>query len=790
MKTALRIITLIIVTLTLTYSNINSQKREFRAFWVATVANLDWPSSINLSTEKQKEELIILFDELKDVNTNAVVFQIRTECDALYNSNYDPWSYYLTGRQGKAPDPYYDPLEFAIEEAHKRGMELHAWFNPYRADRSASGGYAQDNSHVTVQHPDWVLQSGELKFLDPGLPDVREYVLNVVMDVVNRYDVDGVHFDDYFYPYEGITSQDNYSWENFKRGFVSRSDWRRDNVNLLLRMISDSIQVVKPYVKFGMSPFGIWKSGMPIGIEGLSGYYDIYCDAIAWLNDQSIDYLTPQCYWPIGGGRDYISLTNWWADSVAAHNRHFYPGQGFWHQEVWASNEVPNQIRHNRSNDKIHGSVHFRARYLRENPKGITDSLKAYLYKNVALAPEMLWKDFIPPNPPQNLRFERLANTAVTGLVWDKPEDKPNDDSARFYVVYMNDDSDFNFDVLENPGNILDLIGVKSYVPDKSIDNTPALYIAVTALDRNNSESTVSNIVQLNAPDTPLLAYPSDGELNQPDTIILKWLYTSNAGSYLLQVAADSLFNDVILDQDGLIDSSYSVTGLYGQQTYYWRVKARNIIGESGFSETRTFTTGFPVVANLIYPPHETTGIDDYTEFKWNKVESATHYRLQIINSVLAWKDQLIILDIDNIEDTTYKLDEPLGLSELYSWRILAANDYGYSLPSSVFKFMITDVSGIARDDSFIPDTYQLYQNYPNPFNPETMMQFDLPESGHIRLTVYNMLGQEITIILNKTLSAGRYTVDFNAAGLPSGVYIYRLNVNNRVFTNKMMLVK
>ena len=245
---------------------------------------MDWPSSPTASVDKQKEDLIKLLDELKAININCVVFQIRTECDALYASNYDPWSYWLTGAQGTAPSPFFDPLEFAVEEAHKRGIELHAWFNPYRAEKTV-GAYSISNQHVTKLHPDWVIQIGSFKFLNPGLPEVMEYVTNVVTDVVKRYDVDGVHFDDYFYPYppNNITNQDYATFQAYPRGFSNIADWRRNNVNMLVKMVNDSIQVHKSYVRFGISPFGIWKSGVPSGIIGLSAYNDIYCDAVAWL---------------------------------------------------------------------------------------------------------------------------------------------------------------------------------------------------------------------------------------------------------------------------------------------------------------------------------------------------------------------------------------------------------------------------------------------------------------------------------------------------------------------------
>ena len=319
--------------LTISISLFAQPKREFRGVWVASVVNLDWPSSNTLSTQTQQNDLITLFDQMKANGMNAILFQVRSECDALYNSPYEPWSYWLTGQQGKAPSPYYDPLEFAVAEAHKRGIELHVWLNPYRAERQ-SGNYTTAVNHVTNTHPDWIFQTGIAKILDPGKQAVRNHVTKIVMDIVRRYDVDGIHMDDYFYPYppDNMTANSTYNkkdsatFANESRGIIDLYDWRRDNVNMLMKQLNDSIQSVKPYVKFGMSPFGIWKNGVPSGISGLDAYSAIYCDATTWLQQKTIDYLTPQLYWQIGGSQDYSKLMPWWADSVKANGRHFYPG--------------------------------------------------------------------------------------------------------------------------------------------------------------------------------------------------------------------------------------------------------------------------------------------------------------------------------------------------------------------------------------------------------------------------------------------------------------------------------
>ena len=244
-------------------------KHEFRGVWIATVHNLDWPSSRStFGGSQQRAQLVTMLDKVQAAGINALFFQVRSEADAMYDSPYEPWSYWLTGAQGVAPNPFYDPLAFAVEEAHRRGMELHAWFNPYRV--VGSSGYARHSSHVSVQRPEWTLSIGDLAILNPGLQEVRDYVATVIADVVRRYDIDGVHFDDYFYPYppNQITLQDRETFNTDPREFRSIGDWRRDNVNLLMAQVADSVNAIRSSVKFGISPFGIWKKRRSIGGRG------------------------------------------------------------------------------------------------------------------------------------------------------------------------------------------------------------------------------------------------------------------------------------------------------------------------------------------------------------------------------------------------------------------------------------------------------------------------------------------------------------------------------------------
>ena len=418
-------------------------KYEFRGVWIATVHNLDWPSSRStFGGSQQQAQLVTMLDKVQAAGINALFFQVRSEADAMYDSPHEPWSYWLTGSQGIAPDPFYDPLTFAVEEAHRRGMELHAWFNPYRA--VGSSGYARHSSHVSIQRPEWMLSIGDLAILNPGLQEVRDYVATVIADVVRRYDIDGVHFDDYFYPYppNQIALQDRETFNTDPRGFRSISDWRRDNVNLLMAQVADSVNAIRSSVKFGISPFGIWKNGVPSGVVGLDAYNVIYADPTAWLEAGIVDYLVPQLYWAFGGGQDYAKLAPWWAERTGEAGRHLYTGHGLYRAEratfsgdLFSPGEIPRQIRFNRARDDIPGSVFFRAKNISVfSSRGFADTLRTDLYYSPALTPPMDWKDLSVPDAPGDFTASRIGADQVA-LFWTAPTGHAVPE-ARRYAVY------------------------------------------------------------------------------------------------------------------------------------------------------------------------------------------------------------------------------------------------------------------------------------------------------------------------------------------------------------------
>ena len=376
--------------------------REMRGVWVATVGNMDWPSRRGLSTAEQQTELVGILDRMAQLHMNAMVLQVRPATDALYASSIEPWSDFLTGDMGRAPDPYYDPLSFAVAEAHNRGIELHVWINPYRAKDPSTRTVSAN--HISRTRPDLVRSYGSFLWLDPGDGEVRALTTRVVLDLVRRYDIDAVHMDDYFYPYpevrhgREIPFPDDVTYERYQRGggSLARDDWRRENVNLLVKGLYEQIHVIKPHVRFGVSPFGIWRPGYPASVRGLDQYAVLYADARKWLNEGWVDYFTPQLYWSIDRpNQSYVELQRWWSEQNLK-GRNLWPGNytgkvAFTNGQRWRSEEIIEQIRLTRAQRGASGNVHFSSTVFMKDPDRLNERLAAEVYTTAALVPASPW---------------------------------------------------------------------------------------------------------------------------------------------------------------------------------------------------------------------------------------------------------------------------------------------------------------------------------------------------------------------------------------------------------------
>ncbi|MEA3460392.1 MAG: family 10 glycosylhydrolase [Bacteroidota bacterium] len=471
-------------------------KREFRGVWVATVANIDWPSEPGLSTAEQQKEIVEIVDLHKKNRDNAIILQVRPTADALYSSELEPWSGFLTGEQGKAPDPYYDPLEYWIHEAHKRGMELHAWLNPYRINLDTTDTLSQ--THITHEHPEWLFSYGGRSYFYPANPEVWNFVREVVVDVVRRYDVDAIHFDDYFYPYriENQELPDSLDFISFGGDYYPDrlEEWRRHNVDTIIAILGAAIKAEKPWVKFGISPFGVWRnrSDDERGSEttaGTSNYDGLFADVLHWQKKGWIDYLMPQLYWredhPAVG---FSTLAYWWSDF--SYGRHMYVGLAPYrldrkslHKQWRKEKYLLRQIDLIRDLEGLDGFAYFSSKhFFRNELTRLNKTLQKKHCQSPALVPEMHWIDSQAPGRPVGLRMEGKT------LVWDAPESFDEMDRTRFYAIYR-----------YQPGENIRIKSVADLVEltgESRIDfgeEIPAGTYRISGLDRLNNESQLSD---------------------------------------------------------------------------------------------------------------------------------------------------------------------------------------------------------------------------------------------------------------------------------------------------------
>ncbi len=448
--------------------------REFRGAWIASVFNINWPSRAGLSSTQQKRELIALLDTAARLNLNAVILQVRPACDALYNSSIEPWSNWLTGTMGRSPG--YDPLAFAINEAHARGLELHAWFNPFRALASASTKV--HSTHVTKRKPSWIRKYEGKVWLDPGRSDVRAYSLRVIMDVVKRYDIDGAHIDDYFYPYpknpKSASQFPDLSSYKASSSKLSRNAWRRANIDGFVSSLYNSIKSTKPWVKVGISPFGIWKPGVPRGVKAdLNAYEQICGDSRKWLVNGWCDYFSPQLYWPIAGDQSFSALIKWW-DGQNPKRRHIWPGLAA--DRIGAkrsAREHGQQLALTRAKGRRSaGAIHWNLKPLKNNTRGVATLLSKTYYTQKALPPSFPWLS--GKSPPTPRLAPRLGRDGFLYLDWS------GSGTVRFWAVQIRSKGKW-----QQPSFSA---GARKGMRWKSSDGLPDA-VAVTAIDRYGNAS-------------------------------------------------------------------------------------------------------------------------------------------------------------------------------------------------------------------------------------------------------------------------------------------------------------
>ncbi|WP_051986395.1 family 10 glycosylhydrolase [Clostridium amazonitimonense] len=570
--------------------NFTHPKEQFRSTWVSTVSNLDFPSKQGLTEAEFKKEYLKVLEDFEALNLNAVTFQVRPMNDAFYKSDLNPWSVFLTGEQGK--DPGWDPMPWMIEETHKRNMEFHAWFNPYRVSHAFDWKKPTEqvleeelaklsDDNFAKKHPEYLIRFDNKLILDPALPEVQKFVEDSILEVVKKYDVDAIHFDDYFYPYKvtregnpvifGDKEEDKSSFEKYGKDFEDIKDFRRDNVNNLIKNISKSIKSEKPYVKFGISPFGIWghyevhPGGSPEGdgshtpVDSTASYDDNYADTRKWVKEGWIDYITPQIYWAFSTtAAPYGEIADWWAEVVKGTNCHLYVGHpnykhidAKWDKDWHNPEEIPNQLKFNTMYKSIKGSSFFSLKHLRTNELGVTDVMREQYFNTKAIVPAMPWIDNKAPNSPLELAVNKIDSGLE--LTW---KDDANNDSS-YYVVYR-----FEGDKLGNTNDSSNIVAKVRRTDnnmqfiDKDADSSKAYVYAVTSLDRIHNESAVTEVsYELDAtPVTPDTGDKDSSEDNAIETPADSTDSTDNTGS-------DSTTNNNTTEPSKIISSKLPKTG-------------------------------------------------------------------------------------------------------------------------------------------------------------------------------------------------------------------------------------
>lgn len=459
---------------------------EFRGVWVASVVNCDFPSSKNLSTEEQKAEFIKLANLHQRNGMNALVVQVRPSADALYPSKYEPWSEFLTGKQGVAPNPYYDPLQFMIDETHKRGMEFHAWLNPYRAVFNIKESSVASN-HITKTKPEWFLNYDGKKFFNPALQEVRTHFIKIVNDIIERYAVDGIHIDDYFYPYPNAKGTDFPDWKYYKMygNGLSKADWRRSNCDSIIKQIWQAVNAQPRRVKFGISPFGVWRNAsMDVSGSntnaGITNYDNLYADILLWIKKGWVDYVAPQLYWERGHNLcDYDILLDWWSKYTGG--RHLYIGHAPYRagsSKGWRDkNELPNEIKNLRKYNTVQGSVYFSSVSFNKNPNGWNDSLQQNYYATPAIVPPMPWIDNEKPSQPvvtekadRSFGITYKGNKRIKGYALFTGISK---EKAVCKKIVLKENTDFNL------SDLLNDMFTKVYIASISVNNNLSDWVEI-----------------------------------------------------------------------------------------------------------------------------------------------------------------------------------------------------------------------------------------------------------------------------------------------------------------------
>ena len=686
-----------------------SPKRDFRGAWLSTVWAIDWPSHRDITeeaTKSQKVELRNILTNYENCNINACFFQVRGMSDAMYNSKYEPWSQYLTGKRGLAPT--YDPFEYVIEEAHKRGIEVHAWINPYRYATSEEN-YGRLSTDYSTTHPDWLINCGGIHILNPGLPAVREQIVNIVVDILEKYDVDGIVFDDYFYQNGMMDEYDDELYAKYNPDSLERGDWRRRQVNLMVQDVYNAIKARKPWCRFGISPAGVAASSKAVadkyGITPCpSGsdwqYNQIYAEPVQWLVDQSIDYISPQVYWTIGAAADYAKITPWWYMVANQFGRHCYISQSLSslsHTKTmpakmserekaaaatnFYADEISNQIMINHSSAKegAPGTVFFSSKQIAKT--GFIKTIVRDVYTRKALVPVLTW---FKPDEQQGL-VTNLKREGQT-LTWDYAVE-----GQRYGVYAMPKDRRNDVEALTTTLYYQGLTYSPTYLLDDSIAADYA--VCVTVIDRYGNEYAPRFLGEaLVEPIVPTLLFPADGaNILLPN--YLEWEYIDDAMGYQLEIAYDEQFSDIIavVPVDTNVFFTQPLVEINGDSVYYWRVSAQVANSESRYSEVRSFTGDLFSVTSPINGEIEVSVTPTIT---WDFVKEGADYFVEIATSNTFKNAEIVFAE--STKNTSVTIPENVLKYGITHYVRVTATTPDMTVTSATNQFVTADVVMVA----------------------------------------------------------------------------------------------
>ncbi len=774
-----------------------SPKVEIRAIWLTTVSNLDWPYGDNkFDKDNQKTTMMAVLDSALSWNINTIFLQIRPQSDAFYESQLVPWSEYASGTRGTSPG--YDPLAFAIAEAHKRGIEMHGWLNPYRYE-SFVGKNDGKPGDFNATHPEWMLNYDDDRIFNPGVPEVRQHLKEIVGEIINNYDIDGIHFDDYFYPYSGTGSQDQATFDTYGAGFDNIGDWRRYNINEMIANVYDTIQQIKPFVRFGISPFGIYGNGQnPAGIVGLDAYNTIFTDPIQWMSSGNVDYICPQLYWPTGGSQDFNTLLPWWAQQANANDRHVIAGHGIYrldnnasvsrqnklHEnklyfdnfkdtnarqmaDPWTLSQVTLQIdivRDNRDSNAFGGAFFRYQDFIRVN--GLVDYLKGVSYGSPAIMPAMTWKNQSLPTPPVNIHWEE-DNSGVSFITWDL------EDANMRYIVYSSDTEFPDAAFFEEPANISKILYSNSYFLDETGTDGGKPYLFISAYDRFGNESAGATSFSIQAPSVAsTLSFPVNLAENQTALFDFTWSSVPNAQSYILEISSSNDFTSIDFTSTVFSNTiNASELALQGNHQYYWRITPSNLFGDGPVSEVFSFKTGFPNNPTLVYPLEAQDLIETLPLIKWSDVGLATAVKLQISRGGSQFETFNMVVDADLDAVSEYQLTEKLNEWTTHHLRLKLINDLGESHWVYVsFRTLITL--------PLAPTIYSPIQNEEQSEGTPIVAQWKkVSDATGYQIKLTSDEAAEVVIEQQDVFSANDTTITYSK--LTSGIYYFNVAGKN-----------